>query len=369
VTRTAHGAVHIVMPGAVDDPAAPSGGNTYDRRVCRDLPGLGWEVHEHTVAGSWPQPGAAACAELARILAALPDDALVLIDGLVGCAVPYIVVPQAGRLRLAVLVHLPLADEKGLPPGRAADLDVLERRTLRAVPAVVATSRWAACRLAAHHGITPDRMHVAVPGADAAPLATGSDDGASRLLCVAAVTPRKGQHRLVEALASVTDLPWSLVCAGGLGQAPGYVARLRELIGRSGLGDRVRLTGPQAGAELDASYAAADVLVLASYAETYGMVATEALARGVPVIATHVGGLPEAVGKTSDGSVPGILVAPDEPAGLTAALRDWLGEADLRRRLTAAARRRRAELDDWRTTARNLAGALDQLRRDPRRAA
>jgi glycosyltransferase involved in cell wall biosynthesis len=356
------------MPGGVDDPATPSGGNTYDRRVCRELADLGWQVHEHTVAGTWPQPGSADCAELTGLLAALPDDALVLIDGLVACAVPYIVVPESERLRPAVLVHLPLADEQGLPPGRAADLDVLEHRTLRAVPAVVATSRWAACRLAGHHGITPDRMHVAAPGADTAPLATGSGDG-TRLLCVASVTPRKGQHRVVEALASVTDLPWTLVCAGGLVQAPGYVARLRELIGRSGLGDRIRLTGPQAGDELDASYAAADVMVLASCAETYGMVATEALARGVPVIATDVGGLPEAVGKTSDGSVPGILVPSDDPAALTAALRGWLAEADLRLRLTSAARRRRDELDGWRTTALNLAVALEKLQRQPGRAA
>jgi glycosyltransferase involved in cell wall biosynthesis len=366
---TVQRAVHIVMPGGVDDPAAPSGGNTYDRRICRDLPGLGWQVHEHIVAGAWPQPGAVACAELADILAGLPDDTVVLVDGLVACVIPYIVVPQAARLRLAVLVHLPLGDETGLPPGRAADLDALERRTLRCVPAVVATSRWAACRLAAHHGLAPHRVHVAAPGVDTAPLATGSGDGASRLLCVASVTPRKGQHRLVKALADVTDLPWSLVCAGGLGSAPDHVAQLRELIETSGLGDRVRLTGPQAGAELDASYGAADLMVLASYAETYGMAVTEALARGIPVLATDVGGLPEAVGQTSDGSVPGVLVPQDDPSALTAALRGWLGDAGLRGRLKAAARRRRDELHGWGTTARSLAGALEQLRREPRRAA
>jgi hypothetical protein len=120
-------AVHIVLPGGVDDPATPSGGNTYDRRICRDLPAAGWQVHEHAVAGAWPQPGAAARAELAGILAELPDGAVVLLDGLVACAVPYIVVPEARRLRLAVLVHLPLGEETGLPPGRAAELDVLER--------------------------------------------------------------------------------------------------------------------------------------------------------------------------------------------------------------------------------------------------
>jgi len=360
--------VHVVMPGGVDDPATPSGGNTYDRRICRELPGIGWDVREHTIAGSWPQPGPAARAELSRLLAGLPDGGTVLLDGLVACAVPYLVVPEAERLRTAVLVHLPLGEETGLAPGRAADLDALERKTLNAMPAVVATSGWAARRLVAHHGLTPGRVHVAAPGADVAPQASGTDEG-TRLLCVASVTPRKGQHRLVEALAEVTDVPWTLECVGGLDQDPRYVERLRELIAECGLGDRVRLTGPRGGAELEASFAGADLLVLASYAETYGMVVTEALAHGVPVLATAVGGIPEALGYAPEGSVPGLLVTPDDPDALRAALRRWLGDPDVRRQLITAARGRRTALDGWQTTVRDLSGALERLRREPRRAA
>lgn len=360
--------VHFVMPGGVDDPTAPSGGNAYDRRVCLDLPGFGWQVERHAVAGSWPRPGAAARTELARTLRDLPDGTVVLIDGLVACGVPEIVVPEAERLSIAVLVHLPLGDETGLEPGLALELDAKEREVLRAVPAVVATSDWAVRRLVSHHGLAPERVHVATPGADIAPLASGTD-GVSRLLCVAAVTPRKGQHRLIEALAGAQDLPWSCVCVGGITQDPEYVAHLRMLIKRYGLQDRLHLAGPKAGAELDASYAAADLMVLTSYAETYGMAVTEALARGIPVLATDVGGVAEAVGRAPDGGVPGILVPPEDPAALAAELRGWFGEADVRRRLKAAARGRRAALDGWATTARSLAGVLGRLPSEPRRAA
>ncbi|MER7561757.1 glycosyltransferase family 4 protein [Streptomyces sp. NPDC097941] len=360
--------VHFVMPGGVDDPTAPSGGNAYDRRVCLDLPGFGWQVERHAVAGSWPRPGAAARTELARTLRDLPDGTVVLLDGLVACGVPEIVVPEAERLQLAVLVHLPLGDETGLEPGLALALDAKEREVLRAVPAVIATSDWAVRRLVSHHGLAPERVHVATPGADIAPLASGTD-GLSRLLCVAAVTPRKGQHRLIEALAGAQDLPWSCVCVGGITQDPEYVAHLRMLIKKYGLQDRLHLAGPQAGAELDASYAAADLMVLTSYAETYGMAVTEALARGIPVLATDVGGLPEALGRAPDGGVPGILVPPEDPAALAAELRGWFGEADVRRRLKAAARGRRAALDGWATTARSLAGVLGRLPSEPRRAA
>ncbi|MCL3992644.1 glycosyltransferase family 4 protein [Streptomyces lavenduligriseus] len=359
---------HFVMPGGVDDPAAPSGGNAYDRRIRLDLPGFGWLVTPHAVPGGWPRPDGPARDRLARTLRDLPDDAVVLLDGLVACGVPEIVVPEAGRLRLAVLVHLPLGDETGLDPAVAAALDTRERAVLRAAGAVIATSDWAGRRLVSHHGLAPDRVHVAAPGADIAPLAPGTD-GVSRLLCVAAVTPRKGQHRLVEALAEVRDLPWTCECVGGLGQDPGYADRVRESTARHGLTDRLRLTGPRSGADLDASYAAADLVVLPSRAETYGMAVTEALARGVPVLVTDVGGLPEAVGRAPDGRVPGILVPPEDPTALAAALRRWFADPDVRRRLKAAARGRRTTLAGWPTTARTLATVLHHLPHPPRRPA
>ncbi|MFF0286820.1 glycosyltransferase family 4 protein [Streptomyces sp. NPDC005262] len=356
------------MPGGVDDPSAPSGGNTYDRRVCRDLPRIGWQVHEYAVAGAWPQPPATARAELARVLGESADGAVVLLDGIVACAVPDIVVPEAERLRLVVLVHLPLGDETGTAPGVAAALNAGERRTLQAAAAVVATSDWAAARLVAHHGLDPRRVHVAAPGADAEPLAAGTATGSGctpSLLCVASVTPRKGQLQLVESLAAVKDLAWNCVCVGGLGQDPGYVTRLRELIERYRLGDRVHLVGPRTGPELNASYAGADLLLLASHAETYGMVATEALARGVPVLATAVGGLPEAVGLAPGKGVPGILVPPQDPAAFASALRLWLGEPAERRRSKEAAMARRTALAGWDTTSRSLAAVLEELRREP----
>lgn len=360
--------VHFVLPGGVDDPSRPSGGNAYDRRVCLDLPGFGWQVRKHLAAGEWPRPAAEDRDALARTLRDLPDGSVVLLDGIVACGVPEVVVPEAERLRLAVLVHLPLGDETGLAPEVAAELDARERAVLRAVPAVIATSDWAVRRLVSHHGLAPEKVHVAAPGADIAPLASGTD-GVSHLVCVAAVTPRKGQHRLVEALAAVTDLPWSCDLVGGIDQDPEYVAHLRELIARHGLEDRLHLVGAKTGAALDASYARADLTVLTSYAETYGMAVTEALARGIPVLATDVGGVPEAVGRAPDGGVPGILVPPENPAALAAELRGWFGEADVRRRLKSAARGRRAALGGWAATAKSLAGVLGRLPRESWRAA
>lgn len=144
------------------------------------------------------------------------------------------------------------------------------------------------------------------------------------------MTPRKGHDVLVEALADVAHLPWHCQCAGPLGRDSGHVAAVRRLISGHRLDDRVELAGPLTGAPLDDAYAAADLLVLASRAETFGMVVTEALARGIPVLATAVDGVPDTVGWDPVGAVPGMLVPPDDPAALATALRRWLVEPELR---------------------------------------
>ena len=382
--------VHVVLPGSIDDPAAPSGGNRYDRRLCDGLLAL-WDVHEIAVAGAWPHPSAAARRALAGALQGVPDGSSVLLDGLVACAVPDVLEPVASRLRLVVLVHLPLGDEIGLAPADAAALRALERRALHAAAAVIATSAGAARRLVGLHDLPADRVHTAAPGVDRAPLAAGSPAG-GRLLCVAAVTPRKAQDVLLDALAAVVDLAWSCVCVGALDRAPDFAAALSERAGgwpggeratrgwpdgeraTSGWpggeraaadrsagspdGERVRFVGTRTGAELEATYAAADLLVLPSRAEPYGMVVTEALAHGIPVLATAVDGVPEALGTAPDGSVPGVLVPPGDAGALAAAIRRWLTDAAWRARLRASARARRDNLRGWDETIRRVSEVL-----------
>jgi len=251
----------------------------------------------------------------------------------------------------------------GLAPERSAELAALERETLLAASAIVATSPWAARRLVARHGLGADRVHVATPGVDPAPVASGTD-GASRLLCVGSVTPTKGQDLLVDALAAVADLHWQVDLVGSLRRDLGYVTGVRCAVERHGLGERVRLVGPWTTARLAGAYASTDLLVLPSRAESYGMVLTEALARGIPVLATAVDGVPETLGHDRDGEVPGILVRPD-PAALAVALRRWFGEPELRSRLRRSARMRRDTLDGWEVTSRCLADVLDRLPRSP----
>ena len=179
-----------------------------------------------------------------------------------------------------------------------------------------------------------------------------------RLLCVGAITPAKGPDVLLEALATVDNPAWRCVFVGSLNLDVEFVDTLRRRAKDRRLADRVYFAGPLTGAELERAYAEADALVLASQFETYGMVVTEALARGLPVIAADVGGVSEALGHDRDGVAPGLLVPPGDSAALAAALRAWMDNAALRLRLRAAARDRRAALPGWTTTTSTVAGVL-----------
>ena len=348
-------AVHVVVPDGIDDPARPSGGNVYDRRLCDGLASRGWAVREHVVAGGWPAPGPSALDALAAVVAGVPDGDVLLVDGLVASAAADVLVPESRRVRLVVLLHMLLGEV-------VADAVVAdgEGAVLGAADAVVATSRWTRERAVDRYTLDAGRLHVAEPGTDAAaPVA--ALPGGTRLICVAALAPNKGHDVLLDALATMTDLPWTLTLVGSPAVDPAYADLLEQRAEGLQLAARIDRTGPLVGRALDAAWSHADALVLATRGETYGMVVTESLARGLPVIASHVGGLPLALGHAADGSRPGLLVPPDDPGALAAALRRWLEDADLRARLRSAAASRRTTLTGWDVTARRVAAVLDPL--------
>jgi len=346
--------VHWVVPEAVADEGRPSGGNVYDRRVCAELARQGWSVQEHLVGGAWPQPDPVALAELARVLARLPDGADVVVDGLLASGADDVVVPEASRLRLVVLVHLPLGSVDD--SGALDDAGLRERRVLAAASAVVVTSEWSRRRLGELYGDVPGEVSVATPGVDPGAVAEGSRPGGV-LLCVAAVVPAKGHDVLLGALARLVDLSWRCTCLGALDLDRALVTRLQRQARASAIDERVHFAGVMARDELVRTLTGADLLVLPSHAETYGMVVTEALAHGVPVVASDVGGVREALGDEGAGPA-GLLVAPGNEAALAGALRAWLEDPQLRERLRERARGRRHTLSGWDTTARSIGSVV-----------
>jgi glycosyltransferase involved in cell wall biosynthesis len=347
--------LHIVGTAGLVNPARPTGGNNYNRRICDGLSTVGWQVVQHVAPGCWPWPDRTEVQALGRLLAGIGDGAVVLIDNLIASTMPDIMVPEAGRLRVVVLVHMSLGETP--PSHMVADAQTLEAAVLCAAGYVITTSWSTRVRLLRRYPLQPDKVHVAQPGVDVARLAPGTDRG-GELLCVGPVSSHKGHDVLLTALVAVAHLPWRCMWVGPLDRDPVFVSRLRLEADAAGVGGRIRFAGVQIADDLANTYAAADALVLASRAETYGMVVTEALARGLPVIATKVGGRPEALGQASDGRLPGLLVPPEDSAALAAALHDWLVDASLRQRLRAAARERRSTLSGWDAPTDRIARVL-----------
>jgi glycosyltransferase involved in cell wall biosynthesis len=346
--------VHVVLPEGFDNPGQPTGGNVYDRRVCAGLAEAGWEVLVATVAAEWPAPDPGARAELARIVSAIPDGEIALIDGLIASPTAAELLPHAARIRMTVLLHMPLAT--ALDARHDASAQRSERAVLRAAAGVVVTSEWTRQQVLSRYEIPACRVSVARPGVDPATVAARPVRG--QLICVGTLGPHKGQDLLVEALAGLADMDWHCVLAGSPDRDPEFVDRLRTRITRLGYGQRVRLAGVLTGEALSLAYNSADLLVAPSRSETYGMVVTEALAHGLPVMAAAVGGLPEALGASTDGTRPGQLIPSGDPAVLAAALGEWLSDDRLRDRLRAAARNRRSSLSGWDQTAAEVADAL-----------
>ncbi|MGH6916573.1 MAG: glycosyltransferase family 4 protein, partial [Geminicoccaceae bacterium] len=296
--------VHFVVPGPLDQ---RTGGYLYDKRIVLGLRARGTAVRVRELAGRFPLVDDAARDAAAAALDGMADGVPV-IDGLA--------LPAFAGLRdrlhksWVALVHHPLALESGLAADQVETLARIEGRLLPSARRVIVTSPQTAADLAAYQ-VPPARVGVVLPGTDPAPLARGSGGPGLALLCVAALTPRKGHLVLLEALAELKDLDWHLTCVGSLERDPQTAQAVGAAIARFGLDARVSLVGEQDEAGLSPLYDRADLFVLASYHEGYGMVLAEALARGLPIVSTNVGAIP--------GTVPasaGTLVEPGDPAAL-----------------------------------------------------
>jgi len=341
----------FLVPG---DAKARTGGTLYDRRIVDGLCAMGWQVDWCSPGDGFPHPDAAAHAQAAACIEALPDGTLVVADGLAFGVLAELAERHAARLCWVALVHHPLARESGLSVPEQARLQASERRALACARQVVVTSPATARALAAY-GVPATRIAVVEPGTDPAPAAQGSADGLS-LLCVATVTPRKAHALLLRALAGLRDRSWHLHCVGSLERDVATAAAAQALAQTLGLAERVRWHGEVAAAPLQALYAQADLFVLPSLYEGYGMAFAEALAHGLPVLGCAAGAVPDTVPDTA-----GVLVPPGDGVALRAALQALLDDAPRRLALAAGAYAAGQRLPRWEQSAARFAAVLEGL--------
>jgi len=329
----------------VAEPAAPSGGHAYNAAVVEHWPGPPPTVV--ALPGAWPRGDPAS---LRSLEAALEGRRLALVDGLVGAAQPELLARAAEcGCRVILLIHLPLADEGGLSADDRAALGRREAQSMRVAWRVVATSRTAAAQVSRASGRTD--VVAAPPGVRPAPLAASHRPPG--VVQVGAIGPRKNQLATLTALARCRDLEFRATFAGPVAD-PAYAERFQDGLGAAG----ARWVGPVDDPALERLYAEADLLVHPALAETWGMVITEALARGIPSIVGAGTGAVEALRRGHSSGLPGGVVDLQDPDALTHALRGWLTDPGRRTEWRAQAELARAGLRGWSDAAADLARVL-----------
>jgi len=335
----------FVVPG---DLAAATGGDAYARKIFAELP----ELQHIELPSTFPFPSRDDLTETARLLAQARGRVL-LIDGLAFGAFTEEVLSRIDRPVVA-LVHHPLGLETGLKEEQAKDLLVLERGALSRAAMVVTTSTATAQIVRELFEVPPDKLVVAEPGSDPAPRSVSRSVAPVRLLSVGAVSERKAYDLLVSALADLTSLQWHLTIAGSTNRNAEAAGELKRLISEAGLTERVTLSGAVSDRELARFYSTADLVVSASLYEGYGMVLSEALARGLPIVAS--------TGGAAGATVPegaGLKVAPGDVNGLRGALSRMIRDPILRQRCAQRSWEAGQKLPRWSETAARIRAVLE----------
>ncbi|HEX4617174.1 MAG TPA: glycosyltransferase family 4 protein [Stellaceae bacterium] len=331
----------FVVPGRLDQ---LTGGYLYDRHI---IDGLRSRGHAVKVIELSPNDRETALAELA-------DGTTAAIDGLALPGLEQAVYDHWRRLRLVALVHHPLAEETGLSRAAAERITRFEAAALQRFRRVVCPSARTAAGVEAY-GIPSERICVVPPGTAKPDRPLRSRRSPVRsLLCVASLIPRKGHRVLVAALARLRGLDWQMLCIGSLDRHPRTARSIRQMISAARLGRRITLAGEQPPRMVMRAYRAADLFVLPSLHEGYGMAFAEAMAHGLPIVATAAGAIPETVPREA-----GLLVRPGDAAGLARALWRVIADPALAVRLAAGSRAAGARLPDWRQATELWEQALD----------
>lgn len=317
--------IRFLVPGNVRH---GSGGNKYNAKLAEHLTALGASVETVTVDGDWP---VGSPADRQRFAQALDGGTTVIADGLVASGAPEEIAGavKAGT-KVWILSHMALAEHGDL-----------ESKALAAAIGIICPSVHSAAELQAKHGSLD--IAVATPGAEPADLSAGSQP--KHIVAVAALLPNKDQAHLVEALSQIKDLPWTAALIGSEEADPAYAAEVRAAVEHHALQNRIRVTGELTGTSLEEQWHQADLSVLLSHSESFGMVVTESLAHGVPVLVRQGTGAVEALGGTGAGA------AWDPREALADTLRSWLTDVEIQGSWHENAILARDNLSGWDNTA------------------
>lgn len=314
--------VLFIIPGDIN---LPTGGYRYDKQILEAWEEGNKDVTLVAIKGEYPLPSQTDITHALDEIEHLSDADVAVVDGLMGGAAPQFLQALAQKMTVVALIHHPLCLENGLDEKQASKLEVLERQGLEHVSQIITSSPTTSKTVCELFGYNPNKIHAVLPGVERGEISKGSGTDRINLLCVGSIIERKGHKDLLEALADLKQLNWQLDCIGSTDFNPELYVELEDMIKTKGLADKVTFHGEVSENKIIEAYSKADVFVLPSLYEGYGMAYAEAIVRGIPVIGTTAGAIPQTVPQTC-----GILVEPNNPQALSTALKRMIGDSDLR---------------------------------------
>ncbi|MEO0618165.1 MAG: glycosyltransferase family 4 protein [Pseudomonadota bacterium] len=340
------------------DPDLRTGGYLYNAAICARLGSHDFDVKAIRLPDAFPRPTKSDHVEAARLLGRVPSNDLLVVDGLAFGAVTADVL-AAIRAPTVALVHHPLADETGLAPEAIAAFEASERTSLAAAVGAITSSPSTSATLVARFGVPPRRIATVIPGVEKPSVQPACGAGEEPLiLSVGSLTRRKGHDVLLDALAQLLDRSWRAVIVGSPDLAPETARALETKRAALGLVDRVTFAGTLETDALRQLYQSADVFALATRHEGYGMVFSEAMVHGLPIVSCRVGAVPDTVPEEA-----GLLVPSEDATAFAMMLARLLDHDALRALKAAGAARVGAALPDWDHAALAFAAALKRFAR------
>lgn len=345
--------VLFIIPGDIN---LPTGGYRYDRNIINALQQSGFDVELISIKGNYPFPSKVEQQTAIEQIQTFPTADISVVDGLLGGTSPHFMEALSKQMPVAALIHHPLCLENGLDETTAKSLEQSEREGLAYVSGVITTSPTTTQTVAELFKFNSDKIETVLPGVERGKISIGSQNSNVNLLCVGSVIPRKGHKDLILALSKLKHLNWKLDCIGSTQFDQVLFAELQALSDQNALAQKITFHGDVSQAALEEAYTKADIFVLASLFEGYGMAYAEAIVMGIPVIATTAGAIPKTVPQNC-----GILVEPSDISALTKALEDLITNKKLRMDYKNNAIAEEPNFPTWESSAQKFAEILKDL--------
>jgi glycosyltransferase involved in cell wall biosynthesis len=278
----------------------------------------------------WPWENIADLEKISRYhFEKLTHQSCVIVDSLVVVSMHSTIREFMDRLVFIGLIHLPTSyDIHSGVDGKLSDEELQAFHDLRMI---TVTGRFT-FNLLCNAGLDPAVINIVEPGTDFFPRKKQYRPVPFQLLCISNYNAIKAQDILIRALQMLTEREWTLHLHGDTDHDPKYASAVRAMIQQTGLKDRIIMHGIAERDEISGIFLAADLFVLPSLFESYGMVLAESMAHGIPVVTTTAGNIPYTVPAGM-----GLLVAPGDVNELADAIRSLFDDTEKYSALCSAA--------------------------------